>query len=242
MKSVLRDWVMELPLRHQGVLVAAVRGCDGAPKENSAKPIVRALRYATMNPADEREVGMASAFMAPGFSEEELIGFLKDWDHYPIHFVQHLMHACQVIGYCSPIKGDALQFKKAYALMVYKLHLNPETPNEMHDRLTEDRIAKYGNVTGEGYPRATGVDPIPASSTFSTERHLTSEPEEDPEEVAIVVTTDIDGKVRWETGESYPGSRVAHAGFSTIGDAVDDAVDRFHPSMVVPSFRKEVVP
>ena len=28
MNSVLQDWVMELPLREQGVLLTAVRGCD----------------------------------------------------------------------------------------------------------------------------------------------------------------------------------------------------------------------
>jgi hypothetical protein len=149
MPSVLRDWVMKLPLRHQGVLVAAIRGCDGAPKENSAKPIVRALRYAVMNPADEREVGMNSAFMRRGFSDDELRAFLRDWDHYPIHFVIHLMHACEVVAFCGSHKNEAIAFQSAYYRMVRKLHLNPESPGEMHDRLTEDRIAKYGNAAGE---------------------------------------------------------------------------------------------
>jgi hypothetical protein len=222
MKSVLRDWVMELPLRHQGVLVAAVRGCDGAPKENSAKPIVRALRYAVLNPADEREVGMPSAFMAPGFSDEELKGFLRDWDHYQVHFIQHLMHACQVVGLCGPHANGALAFQGAYYAMVRKLHLNPETPAEMHARLTEDRIAKYGNATGEGH-----------SNNFTS-----TEPDPDAP-VEVIITTGPTGAVRWETGPSYLGIGITHSPFAHISAAIDDAVDFFHPAPVSPVLRKD---
>lgn len=142
-RSVMRDWAMDLPLRHQGVLLAAVRGCDGMPKENSAKPLVRAIRYAFMNPADQREVGMPSAFMQDYFSEKELKGFLSDWDHYPIHFVQHLMHACQVIGYKHPDDDMRLRFRTAYYRVVKKLHLEPEDELKMDNRLCEDRISLY---------------------------------------------------------------------------------------------------
>jgi hypothetical protein len=219
MKSVLRDWVMELPLRHQGVLIAAIRGCDGVPKENSAKPIIRALRYVVLNPADEREVGVPSAFMIPGFSDDELRGFLKDWDHYPVHFVQHLMHACEVVGYC--FHGE--RFLIAYFRMVDKLHLNPETFDDMNDRLTEDRIAKYGNATGE-----QTFEPTLRANTF------------DPDApVEIIITILTNGQVDWETGPSYLGSRVAHGHFATVSEAVDDAVDRFHPAPVSPILRKE---
>src|SRR5690348_5609602 len=149
MRSVLRDWVMELPLRHQGVLVAAVRGCDGATKENSAKPITRALRYAFMNPADEREVSMQSAFMAHRFTADDLRGFLTNWDHFPMHFIQHLMHACQVVGFKHPDIETRQMFRHAYERIVHKLHLLPENEAQMDERLCEDRIALYGNAIGE---------------------------------------------------------------------------------------------
>lgn len=235
MKSVLRDWVMELPLRHQGVLVAAIRGCDGAPKENSAKPLVRALRYAVLNPADEREVGMPSAFMAPGFSDEELRGFLRDWDHYSVHFVQHLMHACEVVGYRGPGAKIAVPFRKAYWRIVEKLHLHPETPDEMNDRLTEDRIAEYGNATEEG-------NPIPASSVYSTEHFLMPEPDPDASVQVIITSGRPSGVVKWETGPSYLGNHVVYNGFATPQDALDDAVDHFHPAPVRPIFQGEIAP
>lgn len=141
--SVMQEWTFNLPLRHQGVLIAAVRGCDNTPKENSAKPIVRALRGAFLNPADEREMGLPSSFMTHSFEEYQLATFLKDWDHYPMHFVQHLMHACQVIGYKHPNLATRINFSGAYYRMVNKLHLRAESVELMDLRLCEDRIAKY---------------------------------------------------------------------------------------------------
>lgn len=141
--SILQTWATELPLRHQGVLLAAVRGCDGQPKENSAKPITRAIRGAFLNPADRREMSKPSSFMTEGFTQEELNLFLKSWDHYPIHFIDHILHACEVIGYKHPGAGTRVLFQIAYKRMVNKLHLNPESEQEMDTRLTEDRIALY---------------------------------------------------------------------------------------------------
>ena len=50
-KSVMRDWTTHLPLRHQGVLVTAIRGCDHASKEDSSKSLTRMIRRAILNPA-----------------------------------------------------------------------------------------------------------------------------------------------------------------------------------------------
>jgi flavin-dependent thymidylate synthase len=44
MNSVLQDWVMKLPRRHQGVLLASVRGCDTAPKDDPSKALARCYR------------------------------------------------------------------------------------------------------------------------------------------------------------------------------------------------------
>lgn len=144
--SILRDWVIDLPLRHQGVLIAAVRGCDSTPKEDSSKPIIRALRYVFMRPFDEREVDKPRSFMTTGFTEADQIGFLRDWDHYPIHYVQHLMHAAEVVGYCHPDQRERNRWSHLYRMICHKLHVNPETPSEMHVRLTEDRI-RSGTVS-----------------------------------------------------------------------------------------------
>lgn len=148
-RSVLREWTFSLPFRHQGVLLAAIRGCDGVGKHNNAKPIVRALRHAIMHPADEREVNRPGSFMSSILLWDEVTVFLRYWDHYPIHYIQHLMHACQVVGVCHPLGSVRSDFYSVYLRIVHKLHLEPESRETMHRRLTEDRIALYGNATGD---------------------------------------------------------------------------------------------
>jgi hypothetical protein len=48
--SVMRRWVTQLPIKHQGTLVCAVRGCDTRSKDDPSKPLVRMIRRASLNP------------------------------------------------------------------------------------------------------------------------------------------------------------------------------------------------
>jgi len=117
--GVLRPWVRSLPLRFQGVIVTALRGCDGAPKEDSSKSLSRMIRRAVMNPADPRESLNAGGFF--GFSGEHLEASLGD--------------------YCHSDNRMAEFFRLAYYLFCHTLHLRPESKDDMTLRLTEDRIA-----------------------------------------------------------------------------------------------------
>ncbi len=141
--GVLRPWVRDLPLRFQGVLVTAIRGCDGAPKEDSSKNLNRMIRRAVLNPADPRETLHTGGFF--GFNadrlEISLAEFFHSLDQYPLHYVMHLTHACEVIGYSHPDRHLAAFFDLAYRLFCHTLHLRPETKEMMVERLTEDRIA-----------------------------------------------------------------------------------------------------
>lgn len=141
--GVLRPWVRVLPLRFQGVLVTAIRGCDGAPKEDSSKSLSRMIRRAVLNPADPRESLNIGGFF--GFSpeqlESDLRGFFHSLDQYPLHYIMHLAHACEVIGYSHPDAGMAAFFDYVYLLFCHTFHLRPEDKDEMTRRLTEDRIA-----------------------------------------------------------------------------------------------------
>jgi hypothetical protein len=141
--GVLRPWVRGLPLRLQGVLVTAVRGCDGAPKEDSSKNLSRMIRRAVLNPADSRESLNEGGFF--GFSPDKLEASLSDFyhslDQYPLHYVMHLTHACEVIGYMHPDEAVANFFDLAYLLFCHTFHLRPEPKEAMLARLTEDRIA-----------------------------------------------------------------------------------------------------
>lgn len=141
MRSVLQDWVMDLPLREQGVLLTGVRGCDVAPKRPYASPerqLTAYLRYCFMVPADPREVGIAGAF----FQNQPPGGWAQsDLGHYPVHWYSHIMHAYQVVWVRHPNVSTKLQARTIYYKLVRGLHLMPENPDQMIERLSEDRIA-----------------------------------------------------------------------------------------------------
>lgn len=153
MKSVLQDWVMELPLRAQGTLLTGIRGCDLAPKsapciderygcstgeDTAERQLVAFLRFLVLHPADPREVGVKGAFFAtqgPSNWKPSQFG------HYPQHWYSHVMHCFEVCGYCHPDLPLRSQAHHIYVRLVRNMHLTPETFAEMMVRLTEDRIA-----------------------------------------------------------------------------------------------------
>lgn len=148
MKSVLQDWVMELPLREQGVLLTAVRGCDNEPKTwtrtgvaySPGRRLTAFIRYCFMNPADPREVDVEEGAF---FQSHPPAPFKpSEFGHLPQHWYSHAMHALEVVGYRHPdATGVGFIARGLYELMVHNLHLRPESPGDMVERLSEDRIA-----------------------------------------------------------------------------------------------------
>lgn len=140
MSSVLQDWVTEMPLRHQAVLMAAVRGCDTVPKyplDSPERHLVAWVRWCFLVPADEREVDTPGGFMLsyPPVLRPSSLG------HHPQHWYSHVMHAIEVLAYYHPdglVRAAALNI---YAGMVDNMHLRPETRSDLYQRLTADRIA-----------------------------------------------------------------------------------------------------
>jgi hypothetical protein len=147
MQSVLQDWVMELPLRFQGTLLTAVRGCDDEPKQwtrtgvsfSQGRRITAFLRWCFMNPADPREVDSEEGafFMSnpPNPCKPSQFG------HLPEHWYAHIMHALEIIGYHHPNLEIRAIAHDLYVKFVHNLHLYPETKEQQWKRLTEDRIA-----------------------------------------------------------------------------------------------------
>lgn len=146
MSSVLQDWVMELPLREQGTLLTAVRGCDLEPKEWTTDSVVDSpgrritayIRWCFMNPADPREVDVPGAFFQtrpPEPFHQSAFG------HLPLHWYTHVMHALEVIAYRHPLAVVSNDAYDLYKRMATGLHLGWETRERMIERLSEDRIA-----------------------------------------------------------------------------------------------------
>ena len=144
MQSVLQDWVMKLPLREQGTLLTVVRGCDLTPKnplDSPERKIVGQLRNAFMVPADQREVGIEpGSFFVHGIPTPKTFK-ASAFGHYPQHWVAHVMHAIEVLGYRHPNKGVQMVWRGIYLKFCHDLHVNPETFEQFKKRLSEDRIA-----------------------------------------------------------------------------------------------------
>lgn len=137
---------MELPLREQGTLLTAVRGCDLTPKyplDSLERELVGAIRYAFMVPADPREVDCepGTFFISRVPLEKKLSGI----GHYPQHWISHVMHASEVIAYRHPDRNISRQFLALYHKFCHDLHVTPENFDQFVARLSEDRIAQ-GNV------------------------------------------------------------------------------------------------
>ena len=156
--SVLQLWAMELPLREQGTLLTAVRGCDDEPKlwsatgfsDSPGRRLTAFIRWCFMNPADPREVDVPGAF----FQSKPPSPFKpSEFGHLPQHWYAHAMHALEIIAYRHPdathpgVSGIGIKdvARGLYLQMVFNLHLQPEPMDRMMERLSEDRIEK-GNV------------------------------------------------------------------------------------------------
>lgn len=134
---------MRLGLRHQGVLLTAVRGCDTAPKDDPSKRFVRCYRAIVLNPHCG-DAAKAKTFIE-GVGHYELFdrfaAFRKNLDHYPHHYVMHLIHACEIVGYKHPDVRVAEHWRMFYAALAAGLHMNPETEAQLAGRLNADEEA-----------------------------------------------------------------------------------------------------
>jgi hypothetical protein len=141
--SVLQDWVMELPLRHQGTLLTGIRGCDLAPKDpvticedngcstgedTPERSLSAFLRYCVLNAADPREIGYPGAWFQ---SYPPLDWKPSQLGHYPLHWYSHLMHCFEIVAYKHPNPELAHSANLIYDRLVRNLHLNRETETQM---------------------------------------------------------------------------------------------------------------
>lgn len=142
MTAMLREWVIDLPLREQGVLITAMRGCDLTPKypmDSTERQLTAYLRWAACVPNDPREVDFEpGVFMQ---SEPPAGWRASELGHYPLHWYSHIMHGYEVAAYRGPDE-IACVCGPVYFTLVAGLHLRPETREEMITRLGEDRVAK----------------------------------------------------------------------------------------------------
>lgn len=146
--SVQPEWCRSLPLQQQSVLLLlASRGPDGIAKFHPSKVIQRAYR-ATVFMAGRYGRMLKFGEKADTFMSLEIFGSDAAWkkavkehfdhqDDLPHHFIMHLMHGVQILGYKHPDPKFRARWNAFYLEMVEDLHLYPEPEVLMDKRLSD---------------------------------------------------------------------------------------------------------
>lgn len=156
---VLLPWICGLTMMQQSVLIAAVRGPDGLPKDHVAKLMLRWLRRCVLYSAmDRRELTTpyesgGGSFTGPSIHygrldmdggvwengmAEVLKNYLRCVDEIPHHFQLHFMHAAEIIGYKHPDYRIRSWWNRTYLAIVNDAHLMPESEERMDFRLGDN--------------------------------------------------------------------------------------------------------
>lgn len=156
---------MKLSLMMQSVLLTAIRGPDGLPKEHVSKVLLRWYRRCVLYSAFDRRVLTSpyepggGSFTGPcnfidypyegshyatrGLSAKDgmvlvLHRYLRSLDEVPHHFQLHFLHAAEILGYKHPDEEIRAWWFRTYLALVRDMHLNPETEEELDKRLGDN--------------------------------------------------------------------------------------------------------
>jgi hypothetical protein len=153
-ESVLHDWVHVLPFQMQALLLTAVRGPDGTCKHNHAKAVTRYLRGAVIKPAGKWSSANNNDFMWGEYNlfQNYADAFWHDHDEYPHHFIMHLIHCAEVIGYYHPKQVIRESWNKFYLSACESFHMNPESQDQLAERLNDFGVG-YHNTINEQFAK-----------------------------------------------------------------------------------------
>lgn len=148
MRSVQPEWCLALPIQQQCVLFLAGRGPDGVAKTHPCKAVQMAYRACVFRAAKYgRELRWidwgekADSFMSLDIFSDDLAwrivtdDFFQHIDNLPHHYLMHLMHGVEILGYKHPDERFRARWLSFYRRMVSDLHLVPESETAMDDRL-----------------------------------------------------------------------------------------------------------
>ena len=150
-ESVLHDWVHNLTFQMQALLLTGIRGADTMSKHNAAKAIVRYLRSAVLKPAGDWHGANDNDFMWGDYNvfEEYARAFWEDHDQYPHHFIMHLVHCAEVIGYKHPNMSVQLLWRTFYCNGCDSFHMGEETHEQMDKRLNDFGFSNAKKISNE---------------------------------------------------------------------------------------------
>ncbi|QIG76028.1 hypothetical protein EVC24_007 [Rhizobium phage RHph_I4] len=146
--SVLAPWMGNLGLQQQSVIVLALRGPDGDIKHTGFKHLLRPYRGTVLKAAKYNRMLMIDE-QADSFMTMENFGDPQRWHHVVkdfleneadasvLHHYTHFMHGAEIIGYKHPNVEYRDRWQWLYRAFCNRLHLNPETEQQMDDRLCD---------------------------------------------------------------------------------------------------------
>ena len=144
---VFPEWMDNLPMQQQSVLLLAARGPDGIGKRHPCKDVVRAYRGTVLKAAYYgRELRWGEK--ADSFMSLDLIADTASWmdvknnffdsiDELPHHYIMHLAHGVQILGYKHPNILFRDTWWNFYEDLCFDQHMNIESEQEMDARLSD---------------------------------------------------------------------------------------------------------
>jgi hypothetical protein len=129
---VLQEWMGKLPWKQQSVILSSLRGPD-TNRPINVKKITRWLRGITQNNADPSTDYMKKLEL-PNLNDLK-----EELEFCTVHYFCHLLHTFEIIGEMHPDKEIRIIAKNYYIGLVDALHLNPETKEQLDERL-EDKV------------------------------------------------------------------------------------------------------
>jgi hypothetical protein len=133
-RVVLLDWVKELSLKQQSVLLSSLRGPDNFhyPEIKKVTKWIRATLQTNADP--QKEYMQQEKLPSPKELEKEI-------EFCTVHYATHLLQALEILGYNHPEKAVSVLAEGYYTHFISEIfHLNPETREQLNKRL-EDRVS-----------------------------------------------------------------------------------------------------
>jgi len=148
---VFQDWLFssELTMQMQSVLILACRGPDSIAKFHPAKLLVARYRASVLKAAYSGRALRPGEGEATTFMTMEGVDHIETWednilrawfehvDEIPHHYIMHLMHGAQIIGYKHPDSLYRSRWMEFYLRSCHDLHLHAETEHDMDRRLCD---------------------------------------------------------------------------------------------------------
>jgi hypothetical protein len=127
--------------------MSCIRGCDAVEKDDPSKLLVRCLRGVILNSFDPKPTSFIE-----NVDDDELYrrmtDVLKNHDHYPVHYILHLLHGAEIVGFKHPDTDTRDRWWWFYRNLVKCFHLTPEIEVDLDARLSacEEKFAQASEV------------------------------------------------------------------------------------------------